>query len=186
MDAVAHLAPTVGIVAACDFLAVARASFYRQRPVLGPSASPPLEPVTPAERSAPARSLSEAERAAVLLVLHKERFQDRSPAAVQATLLDEGQYLCSIRTMYRILQQEGESGERRDQLVHPAYRKPEAIVKDILTSRLPADSFHLPQQFHRIVEFAPRPPVVPTAARRWSCAPSARMIRNPPARLRRG
>ena len=73
MDAVTHLAPTVGIVAACDFLAVARASFYRQRPVLGPSASPAPEPATPAERSAPARSLSEAERAAVLLVLHEER-----------------------------------------------------------------------------------------------------------------
>ena len=120
MDAVAHLAPTVGVVAACDFLAVARASFYRQRPVLGPSASPAPEPALPSERLAPARSLSEAERAAVLGVLHEERFQDRSPAAVQATLLDEGQYLCSIRTMYRILQQEGESGERRDQLIHPA------------------------------------------------------------------
>jgi hypothetical protein len=76
MDAVACLAPTVGIVAACDFLAVARASFYRQRPVLGPSALPVLEPATPLERAAPARSLSEVERAAVLLVLHEERFQD--------------------------------------------------------------------------------------------------------------
>ena len=64
----------------------------------------------------------------MLLVLHEERFQDRSPAAVQATLLDEGQYLCSIRTMYRILQQEGESGERRDQLVHPPYQKPELLA----------------------------------------------------------
>ena len=128
MDAVAQLAPTVGVVAACDFLAVARASFYRQRPVLGPSASPAPEPAPPSERPAPARSLSEAERAAVLQVLHEERFQDRSPAAVQTTLLDEGQYLCSIRTMYRILQQEGESGERRDQLVHPAYQKPELLA----------------------------------------------------------
>jgi putative transposase len=128
MDAVTQLAPTVGIVAACDFLAVPRASFYRQRPVLGPPASPAPAPATPAERSAPARSLSEAERAGVLAVLHEARFQDRSPAAVQATLLDEGQYLCSIRTMYRILQQEGESGERRDQLVHPAYQKPELLA----------------------------------------------------------
>jgi putative transposase len=128
MDAVIHLTPTVGIVAACDFLAVARASFYRQRPVFGPSASPAPEPSMPSERSVPARSLSEAERAAVLLVLHEERFQDRSPAAVQATLLDEGQYLCSTRTMYRILEQEGESGERRDQLVHPAYHKPELLA----------------------------------------------------------
>src|SRR5436853_3861339 len=128
MDAVTHLAPTVGIVAACNFLAVARASFYRQRPVLGPSASPAPEPAMPAERTSPARSLTEAERAAVLLVLHEERFQDRSPAAVQATLLDEGQYLCSTRTMYRILQQQGESGERRDQLVHPPYQKPELLA----------------------------------------------------------
>ena len=128
MDAVTHLAPTVGVVAACDFLAVARASFYRQRPVLGPPASPPPEPALPAERPAPARSLSAAERAAVLAVFHEERFQDRSPAAVQATLLDEGQYLCSTRTMYRILEQEGESRERRDQLVHPAYHKPELLA----------------------------------------------------------
>ena len=128
MAAVAHLAPTVGIVAACDCLAVARASFYRQRPALGPPASPAAEPALPSERPAPARSLSEAERAAVLLVLHEDRFQDRSPAAVQATLLDEGQYLCSTRTMYRILEQEGESGERRDQLVHPAYQKPELLA----------------------------------------------------------
>jgi putative transposase len=114
MDAVTQLAPTVGIVAACDFLGVPRASFYRQRPVLGPPAS---EPALPAVRPAPARALSPDERASVLTVLHAERFQDRSPAAVQATLLDEGQYLCSTRTMYRILEQEGESRERRDQLV---------------------------------------------------------------------
>src|SRR5450755_3260216 len=128
MDAVTHLAPTVGIVAACDVLAVARASYYRQRPLLGPSASPAPEPTAAPERPAPARSLSDTERAGVLAVLHEERFQDRSPAAVQATLLDEGRYLCSTRTMYRILQQEGESGERRDQLVHPSYQKPELLA----------------------------------------------------------
>ena len=128
MDAVTQLAPTVGVVAACDFLAVARASFYRQRPVLAPPGSPAPDPAPPLERAPPARSLSEAERAAVLQVLHEERFQDRSPAAVQATLLDEGQYLCSTRTMYRILEEEGESRERRDQLVHPAYHKPELLA----------------------------------------------------------
>lgn len=128
MNAVTDLAPTVGIVAACDFLAVSRASFYRQRPILGPLEAPGPEPVLPVERASPARSLSGAEREAVLQVLHEERFQDRSPAAVQATLLDEGQYLCSTRTMYRILEQEGESRERRDQLVHPAYHKPELLA----------------------------------------------------------
>jgi len=128
MDAVTHLAPTVGVLAACDFLGVPRASFYRWRPTLGPSAVPAAEPSVQSQRPAPARSLSPAERAAVLSVLHGERFQDRSPAAVQATLLDEGQYLCSTRTMYRILEQEGESRERRDQLVHPAYKKPELLA----------------------------------------------------------
>ena len=87
MDAVTHLAPTVGVVAACDFLGVARASFYRQRPILGPSESLAPEPALPVARPAPARTLSAVERASVLSVLHEERFQDRSPAAVQATLL---------------------------------------------------------------------------------------------------
>ena len=128
MDAVTRLAPTVGVVVACDALGVARASFYRQRPVLGPPASPAPEPVLPAAQPAAARALSPAERATVLSVLHEERFQDRSPAAVQATLLDEGQYFCSVRTMYRILEQEGESRERRHQLVHPAYQKPELLA----------------------------------------------------------
>ncbi len=127
MDAVIHLAPTVGVVAACDFLAVARASFYRERPVLGPPPAPVPEPAV-AERPSPARSLSSSERADVLAILHDERFQDRSPAAVQATLLDEGQYLCSARTMYRLLEQAGESRERRDQLVHPPYQKPELLA----------------------------------------------------------
>ena len=127
MEAVIHLAPTVGVVDACEFLGVARASFYRERPLLGPPASPPPEPIL-SERPAPARSLSPDERAGVLAVLHDQRFQDRSPAAVQATLLDEGQYLCSARTMYRLLEQAGESHERRDQLVHPAYHKPELLA----------------------------------------------------------
>jgi len=116
------------VVAACDFLGVARATFYRQRPVLGPSASSLPEAALPADRPAPARALSPDERASVLAVLHEQRFQDRSPAAVQATLLDEGHYYCSIRTMYRILEKEGESGERRDQLVHPSYHKPELLA----------------------------------------------------------
>jgi putative transposase len=127
MEAVTHLAPTVGLVAACEVLGVSRASFYRQRPVLGPSASA-TEPPLPSPRAAPARALSPAERASVLAVLHEERFQDRSPAAVQTTLLDEGQYLCSIRTMCRILQQEGECGERRDQLTHPPYCKHQLLA----------------------------------------------------------
>ena len=73
MDAITHLAPTVEVRAACDFLGVARASFYRQRPLLGPPAAPAPEPAPPAERPAPARTLSPAERARVLSVLHAER-----------------------------------------------------------------------------------------------------------------
>jgi putative transposase len=64
----------------------------------------------------------------VLSVLHQERFQDRAPAAVHATLLDEGHYLCSVRTMYRLLQPHGEVKERRDHLVHPPYQKPELLA----------------------------------------------------------
>src|SRR5665811_1945747 len=95
-----------------------RSSFYRrQRPLLSPAAP-----------SVSARSLRPAERESVLSCLHEERFQDRSPAAVYATLLDEGRYHCSIRTMYRLLAQEGESRERRDQLAHPPYQKPELLA----------------------------------------------------------
>jgi putative transposase len=69
-----------------------------------------------------------AERDAVLARLDEERFQDRSPAAVYATLLDEGEFHCSISTMYRLLEQRGESRERRDQLTHPPYQKPELMA----------------------------------------------------------
>jgi putative transposase len=87
----------------------------------------------PAPRSAfPARphprALSAAERQAVLDVLHAPRFVDSAPAEVYATLLDEGTYLASERTMYRLLADRGESGERRRQLVHPAYTKPELLA----------------------------------------------------------
>jgi len=128
MDAVLSLAPTVGIQAACDHLAVARASFYRHRPVHGPLAVRLEQATVPSIRARSPRALGADERARVLDVLHEERFQDRAPAAIQATLLDEGQYLCSTRTMYRILQQAGELHERRPQLVHPHYRKPELLA----------------------------------------------------------
>ncbi|MEI8016429.1 MAG: IS3 family transposase, partial [Nitrospira sp.] len=97
MDAVRQLAPTVGIASACEVLGLARASFYRQ-PVFGPAL-----PVPP--RPSPARALSQEERETVLTTLNSERFQDCSPAAIHATLLYQGQYLCSTRTMYRLLEQ---------------------------------------------------------------------------------
>ena len=118
MTAVNELAPDVGIHAACDALGVVRSSFYRQQ-----------HPASVAEpRPAPPRALSAAERETVLAHLHEERFQDRSPAAVQATLLDEGVYRCSTRTIYRILEQRGETRERRDQRTHPVYQRPELLA----------------------------------------------------------
>ncbi len=124
MDAVLDLSGTVGIQAACHALDIARASFYRQRPLFGPTLSC-LLPTPPIVRPAPARAFSLAERQTVLAVLNSERFQDWSPAAVQATLLDEGRYIGSTRTIYRILKQAEALRERRHQLIHPAYRKPE-------------------------------------------------------------
>ncbi len=119
MAAVAQLAPEVGITAACAGLGISRASYYRQQ-----------QPQTgePKPKAKPARSLSEAERERVLEVLHSERFVDQSPAEVYATLLDEGTFLCSIRTMYRILAEYGEVKERRNQLHCPNYQKPELLA----------------------------------------------------------
>jgi putative transposase len=75
------------------------------------------------------RALSPEERATVLDVLRSPRFVDCSPTQVWATLLDEGRYLCSERTMYRLLAAQGEVRERRDQLTHPAYVKPELLAQ---------------------------------------------------------
>ena len=61
-------------------------------------------------------------------ILNSERFQDESPREVYATLLDENQYLCSVRTIYRILHERSEVSERRNQLRHPVYRKPELLA----------------------------------------------------------
>ena len=121
MTAVRELAVEVGASAACRALHLPRASYYRER---CKTISAPRIP----RRRTPARALGPAEREAALARLHEERFQDRSPAAVYATLLDEGEYHCSIRSLYRLLQQRGASRERRDQLIHPAYQKPELLA----------------------------------------------------------
>jgi putative transposase len=119
--AIVELTPIVGVKAACEAFNIPRASFYRKRGFGS------VFPVVAAVRFIP-RALDTAERGAVLACLHEERFQNCAPAAVYATLLDEGRYHCSIRTMYRILEGEGEARERRDQLVHPAYQKPELLA----------------------------------------------------------
>ena len=74
------------------------------------------------------RALGPAEQAAVLAELHSERFVDQAPATVYATLLDEGRYLCSVATMYRLLRADGEVHERRRQATHPAAIKPELLA----------------------------------------------------------
>ena len=121
MSAVSELAIDVGTSAACQVLWMPRASYYGQRRKAS-------APAVASPRPSPARALHPAEREAVLARLHEERFQDRSPAAVYATLLDEGEYHCSIRTMYRLLDEQGEVRERRDQLTHPPYQKPELMA----------------------------------------------------------
>jgi len=117
MEAAETLSKEVGVVVACDGLGVSRASLYRRRE--------PRKP--PAVRSSH-RALSEDERAEVLSVLNSDRFVDRAPAEVYATLLDEDKYLCSLRTMYRILKAEDQVRERRNQLRHPSYSKPELLA----------------------------------------------------------
>ena len=118
MEVVKNAAAKVGIAAACAVLDVPRSSYYRsESPMHGPWP----------KRSSP-RALSASERQGVLDVLHEERFVDKSPAEVQATLLDDGEYLCSTRTMYRVLAAKDEVRERRNQLRHPAYARPELLA----------------------------------------------------------
>ena len=113
------LALQVGVAPACRALGVSRATFYRRHRMVPGRQQP---------RPTPARALCEAERESVLDTLGCERFVDRSPAEVVATLLDEGQYLCSERTMYRILAANQPVRERRNQLTHPNYTKPELVA----------------------------------------------------------
>lgn len=110
-----ELAPAVGVVAACRALDVARSSLYRRR-------RPQVAPARPPRRPPP-RALLVEERARVLEALHDDRFVDRAPASVYATLLEEGSYLCSIRTMYRVLAAAAEVRERRALRLHP-HREP--------------------------------------------------------------
>jgi len=119
MDAVIQLGREIGIEAACAALEVNRARFYRvrarQNHLAAPSPRPPL-------------ALSPEEEQLILDTLNSARFMDQSPYQVYATLLDEGQYLGSIRTFYRVLERHDELRERRDQLRHPTYTKPELLA----------------------------------------------------------
>ncbi len=109
---------TLGVAPVCRALAVPRATYYRWRkPTAG----------VPTVRRVP-RALPPEERQQVLAVLNDDRFADLPPAEVYATLLDEGKYLCSMRTMYRILQENAQVQERRRQLQHPRYAAPELLA----------------------------------------------------------
>ena len=121
MAAAETLAHDVGVAPACDALWIPRASFYRQR-------QRKTAPPSSSSRPTPPRALARPEREQVLAELNSDRFLDTAPAAVFAQLLDEGRYLCSIRTMYRLLEQSGQLRERRDQLSHPPYQKPELLA----------------------------------------------------------
>ena len=124
MNAAGQLAASVGVEPACEALSVSRATFYRRQAAQRPAA--PLTTLT--KRPAPPRTLSAEERQTVLETLNSPQFVDHAPAEVYARLLDEGTYLCSIRTMYRLLGQHDEVRERRDQLQHPQYHKPELLA----------------------------------------------------------
>jgi putative transposase len=121
MTAVTTVTTTGETSALCASVGVSRAAFYRRRRPAGPSRPR-------AARAPSARALKAGERQAVLDVLHSARFVDQAPAEVHATLLEEQTYLCSPRTMYRILANAGEVRERRDQARHPAYAKPELVA----------------------------------------------------------
>lgn len=119
MEAAEQLATDVGTAAACRALGLSRASLYRRR-----RPAPTQQRVTPQQP----RALSDLERQTVLDTLHSTPFVDQAPAAVYAALLDQGTYLCSVRTMYRILDDAQEVRERRNQLRHPNYKKPELLA----------------------------------------------------------
>jgi putative transposase len=117
MQTVQDIGPRLGVTATCLALGLPRASYYRGRQ--------PQRAVRPRRV---ARALEPAERRTVLDVLHQPRFADLAPAEVYATLLDERQYLCSERTMYRLLSAHQQVRERRDVLRHPRYAAPELLA----------------------------------------------------------
>jgi putative transposase len=121
-EAIAVMAPRIGTRAACRAAGVAQASWYRRHRA---STAPPRPVPVPHRDRVQPRALLPAERAAVLGALHLPRFADLAPAEVWAILLDEGTYLGSQSTFYRLLRAAGETRERRRQAVHPAAVKPE-------------------------------------------------------------
>ena len=118
MEVVTKQRVLFGVKPICVALGIARASYYRSQK-LGTG---------PREVRQHPRALSTEERNHGLILLQDERFCDQAPAEVYATLLDEGRYLCSERTMYRILDENREVRERRNQLRYPRYAAPELLA----------------------------------------------------------
>ena len=109
MQTIQALGPRLGVAPTCRALGLPRATYYRGQ-----------HPARPPRPRRAGRALAPTERQAVLAALHEPRFVDLAPAEVYATLLDEGQYLCSERTMYRVLAAHHESPAT------PALRGPRA------------------------------------------------------------
>jgi putative transposase len=122
MAAAEQLGKRVGLKPACDSLGVSRGRLYRHRA----RAARPIG--DSAKRPPPPLKLGSEESRTVLGLLHSPRFVDASPHSIYATLLEEGHYHCSVRTMYRLLAQAGELRERRNLLHHPPYAKPELLA----------------------------------------------------------
>jgi putative transposase len=117
LSAVGELVPTMATRRALRALGAAHATWYRRRAAHGQRVARP--------RPAPPLALSRTERQCIIDTLNSARFADCTPYTAWARLLDEGTYLASVRTFYRVLAAEGLLRERRDQLVHPAHAKPE-------------------------------------------------------------
>ena len=116
-EAFDELVPVVGIKPACELTGVSRSTHYRRQhpPVCGP----------PRPRPTPPNALSDQERSRILTELHRPEHADLAVAQIWARLLDQDTYLASQSTMYRLLREHGESGERRRQATHPAKTKPQ-------------------------------------------------------------
>jgi len=123
--AISQLAPVIGVRGACEAVGAPQASWYR-RNRQSPAPQRPT-PVPHRERVQP-RALTEAERKEILDELHSDRFVDTSPTEVWAILLDEGRYLGSVSTFYRLLRRASGTRERRKQATHPAKVKPELVA----------------------------------------------------------
>jgi transposase InsO family protein len=122
-----ELAPVLGLAAACRAVGLWRGAPARSRARSHRTALHGPHTRRTARRRPPL-ALDPQEQQALIDVLNSARFCDTAPASVHATLLDEGRYLGSVRTMYRLLAASGSVRERRRQLAHPPYAKPELLA----------------------------------------------------------